>query len=203
MSAEKRSQSSFNKEFSQVMHANYTPEEKVLLNDIAGGFTGEIGLKIAELQAEGLGRMIGIPIKKGDPSSRGAYKEAFYALPLPNKDIAAKEKSFLLIIPHDNGVDMAIVSPLRFTGRNAEKENERLTKKLEEIFSPSDEPFIFNGSWNSEPGARTLTTFVDNQKQFFAQYQLIPGDVSYEDLFDQAIQSARADKESIGEEEAA
>lgn len=196
MSAEKRPQKFFTTEFTKVMWENFTPVEKAHLSSEAAGFKGDIGIKIAELQREGLGRIIGIPTKKSDPAARGSYQEVAYSLPLPDKSVLENEKRVLLVIPHQNGYDMAIVTPMKASGRNKDKENERIAKKFEQIFSPSEEPYIFSHTWNSEPGVRAVRKFVDTQRKFFAQYHVIPREVSFEEMLNEAIKTARASKES-------
>jgi hypothetical protein len=185
----------FSPEFTGVMQKNFTPKEKATLSSEISGFSGDIGIKIAELQREGLGRTIGIPTKKDDPRTQGSYREVLYSLPLSDSDVPLKEKKVLLIMPHNDGYDMAVVTPMNVTGLNAGKQNERIVKEFNQIFSPSEEPYIFSQTWDSDPATRTVKTFVENQRKFFAEYHVIPREVSFEDILDEAIQIARASKE--------
>jgi hypothetical protein len=196
MAAERRPQRFFNTEFAKMMQAEYAPEEKAFLSTEAGGFTGEIGLKIAQLQAEGLGKTIGVPSQMNVPTAYGAYQEIAYALPLTGEDVKGTDKQVLLVFPHEHGYDLAVASPLTVKDFNAAKENERLERAFDAIFLPSEEPHIFKGSWQPDQGERSVKMFVDRRRQFFAEYRAVPKNVTYEEILESAIMEARTRKKS-------
>ena len=202
MSLEKRPQSYFNTEFTNQMQGDFAPRERARLGSEIGGFKGEIGIKIAELQEQGLGRVIGVPYNNGSTRSGGVYQEVMYALPHADKTETGHEQEILLLIPHQNGFDQFLVTPQKaITGRM--DDNEKIQSEFDKIFSPSDsgEPFLFTGGWNLTSLERPARTFVNRLSRFFADYRPVPNSATlgeaYEDSVAIAIQRKKQMEDNV------
>jgi hypothetical protein len=195
-----RPQSYFNREFTQIMQRSFTAGERASLGSEMSGYQRRIGERMAELQAEGLVQTIGIPVKQNDPFTAGAYQELIYALPLPYKkgtDKTKPAKSMLLVMPHEHGYDLAIVSPIQ---GQVGYTKEWIEKRFDKIFMPADPPSIFTGPWKPpESTERTVKTFVDNKVLFYANYEKVPSNVTYEDILETAVTEARERKNPSGQ----
>jgi hypothetical protein len=191
---EQRPQRFFTTEFTRIVHQNFAPGEQATLNAESGRTIGSIGERIAQWQADGLCRTIGVPVAKDDLRVKGAYREIMYALPLPEQYKTRQESSVLVVFPHAHGYDLAIAKPMKpqfgFTPQ-------WIKNKFDAIFSPSEETYIHNGLWKPQDSEeRDIKTFVDRKHSFYADYEPIPADVKYGEILAQAVQTAMKQKES-------
>lgn len=196
MALERRPQGQINVDFIQMMRKNVVGSEESDLGTAMGGEKGKMAEKIAHLQAEGgIVKTIGAPVREKYPNESGEYQEVMYSMAFPDIN-GLGTNAQLLLIPHGNGYDQAIITPRKAKIGHLELENQKHLWKFNEIFTPSEDPFILEDPWEIKIGERPVTRIVDISSGLHAEYHNPSLYGTYEEILEKAISESRERKES-------
>lgn len=172
LSAERRSEQNNPDKFFTVLREGLSEEDFLALQnagreleklDEPTGFSGLMKRHdIAFWNSLGYGKIVGTRIEKGNMLEKvdndlNEYRGILYAFPFDDESVTGLDQRFVILLPSQNSVEMAIVDPVS---------SARLGE-FEKKFAPSQEPYLHAG-WNPpKPGQTPLEAFITQKETFF------------------------------------
>lgn len=143
-----------------------------LLGKELTGFHGEMASEIEKWQREGLGRALGVPLITGNVYGQAVdtsgYRGVLYSLSLTDDTATGHDMRTLLIFPHKQYADMAIIRPrksIKHDPESKEFENSLYIGAFTDLFSANDNPYI-HPSWRPAVGKKSYSSFAKDPHAF-------------------------------------
>lgn len=171
---ERSKSSDYPDKFAQVISESLEgdAEHFISLGKELTGFQGEMASEIEKWQREGLGRALGIPLITGNAYGQAedtsGYRGVIYALSLTDDTVSGHDMRTLLLFPHQQYTDMAVIQPRKSITSDPESkefENGLYIEAFIDLFSANDNPYI-HPSWRPATGRKSYSSFAKDPHAF-------------------------------------
>lgn len=178
-------------DFLAVLRAGLTEEDFDALqkaSDMPTGFSGLMKQhEIALWNSFGYGRIIGTRIKNGNMLEKvdndlNEYRGVMYAFPYYDESVTGLDQSFVILLPSQDSIEMAIVGPAS---------GPRMLEEFRKKFAPSQEPYLHAG-WNPpKPGQTPFEAFEAQKATFFVDSIMKIDEREHMNILDRVTETAQ------------